>query len=562
MEEKRLNTGTYGGVEGMKKVEMKPIHVAFMLYCLVAAGAFGIEDMIPLSGPGLTIIMLIVFALIWAHPISRVCSELSALIPGEGGIYAWGKETLGEFWGFSLSWWGTCSIYLGISAYVVLITDYASTFIPALTDSTICFTVRLAIIALFMIINLIGLKEVSWVNTVLSIAILVAFAFVTVVGFMNWEYSPVTPVVPEGQSIIDSLGGSIMIVIWMYCGYECVSNMAGELKNPDVIPKGFKIVMPVIALSYILPTIAGLVSVGRWEEWGTDGIGYGDVLGQCLGYGWGVGFLVIAILSQAAIYNAYVAEGSRGFFVMADDHLAPKFLVKTNKRGLPVLSILLLSVCTALLCQFDFSTILIMLGPLALMVYVIIGICLLKARKEYPVEERNCWYIKNPLLAKAYAIVPMFIAVIGLLVNGTEYFLLGFVSIGSAVVAYILIKWIYKGLYAVDPEKFPINAKTKLAQGDLQRIGAFFIAFGLYAIVGTLFLQWYEGSWGPEYYLETYGSGLISNFWLMLKVGRIGGAIGTVLGIVLLAIGKKTDPTTWHGTGEWGVWASDKDTEN
>ena len=208
------------------------------------------------------------------------------------------------------------------------------------------------------------------------------------------------------------------------------------------------------------------MSVGHWEDWGTDGIGYGDVLGQCLGYGWGVGFLVIAILSQAAIYNAYVAEGSRGFFAMADDHLAPKFLVKTNKKGLPVLSILLLSVVTAILCQFDFTTILIMLGPLALMVYVIIGICLLKARREYPVEERNCWYIKSPILATLYAVVPMFIAVIGLLVNGTEYFLLGFVSIGSAVVAYIIIKWIYGGLYRVDAEKFPLNPKTKLAQGE------------------------------------------------------------------------------------------------
>ncbi|MCQ2546459.1 MAG: APC family permease [Clostridia bacterium] len=558
MEEKNINAGTHGGVAGMTKVEMKPIQVAFMLYCLVAAGAFGIEDMIPLSGPGLTIIMLIVFAIIWAHPISRVCSELSALMPGEGGIYVWAKETLGEFWGFSMSWWGTVSIYLGISAYVVLITDYASTFIPALTDPTISLVTRLGIIALFMIINMIGLKEASWINTVLAVAILIAFAFVTVVGFANWEYSPVTPVVPEGQSIVDSLGGSIMIVVWMYCGYECISNMAGELKDPGVIPKGFKIVMPIIALSYILPTVAGLVSIGSWEEWGTDGMGYGDVLGQCLGYGWGVGFLVIAILSQAAIYNAYVAEGSRGFFVMADDHLAPKFLVMTNKKGLPVLSILLLSVCTAILCQFDFSTILIMMGPLALMVYVILGLCLLKARKEFPVEERDCWYIKNPVLAKAFAIIPMPIAIIALLVNGTEYFLLGFCSICSAVFAYVIIKWIYKGLYKVDAEKYPLNPKTKLAQGDLQRFGAFFLAFGIYAFIGTFFLQWYEGSWGPEYYLDTYGSGLISNFALMLKVGRIGGIIGAVVGAVLLTVGKKSDPTTWHGTGEWGIWASDK----
>ena len=76
--------------------------------------------------------------------------------------------------------------------------------------------------------------------------------------------------------------------------------------------------------------------------------------------------------------------------------------------------------------------------------------------------------------------------------------------------------------------------------------------------MGSLFLTWYEGDWGVEYYLETYGSGLISNFWLMIHTAQVGGAIATVLGIVLLAIGKKKDPTTWRGTGDWGPWASDK----
>ena len=131
-----------------------------------------------------------------------------------------------------------------------------------------------------------GLKEVGAISTLLSVCILIGFAAVTVVGFANWQYNPILPVTPEGQSVIDSLGGSICIVVWMYCGYECVSNMAGEIENPEVIPKGFRIAMPMIAASYILPTIAGLVSLGRWDEWGTDGIGYGDVLTEFLGYGW------------------------------------------------------------------------------------------------------------------------------------------------------------------------------------------------------------------------------------------------------------------------------------
>lgn len=541
--EKQGNAVRPDGVAGLKKVRMAPIQIAFMLFCLVAAGAFGIEDMISTSGPGLTVAMLIVFAIIWAYPICQTVSELSAIMPSEGGIYVWVKEALGEFWGFCMGWWGTVSIYLSTATYVVLIVDYAADFIPALTDPFIEFIVKLAIVAFFIIMNLLGLKEVGMVSTVLSVLILIAFTVVTIVGFANWEYNPVEPFTPEGAGIIDSLGGSICIVIWMYCGYECVSNMAGELENPEVIPKGFKIAMPLIAISYILPTIAGIASVGHWSEWGTEGLGYGDVLTQSLGYGWGVAFLVIAIASQAAIFNSYIASGSRGFFVMADDNLCPRFLVKVSKkRGVPVLSILLLGVTTVIMMNFDFSTLLTVLGPLALMVYVILGLALIIIRKRYPVEERNCWYIKGST-AKVYvmAVLPMVIAVIGLLVNGTEYFLLGFVSIGSAVVAYIIFKWIYGGMARIDAEKYPLNPKTRLAKGDIQRIGAFILAFGLYALVGSIFLAWYEGSWGPEYYLDMYGSGLQSDFWLMIDVARIGGAIGTVIGALMLFIGKKKD---------------------
>lgn len=479
------------GVAGLKKHKMKSIQIAFLLFCLVAAGAFGIEDMLPGSGPGLTVIMLMVFAVVWAHPISQIVSELSALMPSEGGIYVWVKEALGEFWGFCMGWWGTVSIYLSSATYVVLIVNYSSKFIPALNDPFVSFTVKLAIVVFFVVINLMGLKEVGAISTILSVCILIGFAAVTVVGFANWQYNPILPVTPEGQSVIDSLGGSICIVVWMYCGYECVSNMAGEIENPEVIPKGFRIAMPMIAASYILPTIAGLVSLGRWDEWGTDGIGYGDVLTEFLGYGWGVAFLVIAILSQAAIFNSYIAAGSRGFFVMADDRLCPKFLVKVSKkRGAPVLSILLLGVFTAVMMNFDFSTLLVIVGPLALMIYVVLGIALLIIRKKYPVDSRDCWYIRGGnIKVKLYAFVPMIIAVIALLVNGTEYFLLGFVSIGSGLAAYIVFKLIYGGLYKIDSQKYPINPKTKFAKGDITRFGVFILSFGVYALAGSFFLQ-------------------------------------------------------------------------
>ena len=53
----------------------------------------------------------------------------------------------------------------------------------------------------------------------------------------------------------------------------------------------------------------------------------------------------------------------------------------------------------------------------------------------------------------------------------------------------------------------------------------------------------------------------MSNFWLMIRIAKIGGAIATVIGLVMLVIGKKTDPITWRGTGEWGEWSSKKSSD-
>lgn len=56
-----MSENSVHGTAGLKKHKIKIPGIVFMIYCLVAAGAFGIEEMIPVSGPGLTLLMLILF---------------------------------------------------------------------------------------------------------------------------------------------------------------------------------------------------------------------------------------------------------------------------------------------------------------------------------------------------------------------------------------------------------------------------------------------------------------------------------------------------------------------
>lgn len=533
---------TMNGVAGLKKYDVKVTGIVFMLYCLVGAGAFGIEEMIPEAGPGMTLILLIIFPVIWAYPISNLVAECGAVLPSEGGVYVWVREAFGEFWGFQAGWWGTVSTYIANGTYVSLVAGYVSQLIPMspLADQVL----KIGIVLIFTVINLLGIKEVEKVSTTLSVMILLAFMLVAAVGFINWETAPMTPVIPPDYNVLDGLSGGICICVWMYCGYECISNMAGEVKNPQVIPKGLLIAMPLVALTYILPTLGGLACMpeGSWMNWSTEGgfgsdnVGYATILTTHLGSIWGYIFLIIAIISQCAIFNTYLASGSRGFFVLADDRLCPQFLVKiSKKRGVPYVGILSLAVVTVILAQSDFTTLVNIEVVFILALYIILSVAVIKLRKIYPVEERRARGLYVMPGGKAglvfFAGMPILIAVIALLVNGTDYLFVGLVATATGPVVYLIVKRIYGGMYSIDPQKHPINCRTKLAFGDTLRIGVYMAVTGAFAFIGQLWLRWYEveyGEWGVDDY-DMFGAYIPD----ILNILKWGGLILAAAGIVL-----------------------------
>lgn len=526
---------------GMKKKHFALPTMVFFIYCACAGGAFGIESMISSSGPGLTLLLLVLIPILWAMPIGLYCSELSNLVPVDAGPYVWSKMAFGEFWGFSMGFWMALANYLTGPAYVVLAVDYIGMYVP-LTPVT-AFLCKAVFILIFMIINLRGLEEVSIASTIFCIIILLAFTAVTVVGLANWTNDPFEPFMVEGDNAFSSWGTGLAIGVWMYCGYVAISFLGGEVENPQIIPKGMKIAIVIITLSYLLPTLAGIVSTGPWSEWGIS-LDYSSVLSEHVGTWAGAAFMIAAVIAQCSIFNALITSSSRSFIPMGQDNFCPKFLSKLSpNRKVPVIPIVLAAVVNLILVNLNFEILVTILSPVLFVLYVGLSFAYVKIRKEYPVEKRgDLYYVKSKLAPIYICGGPLIIGVISFYVNGTEYFLLGFIAIIAAVIFYPICKWIYGGLYKKDPENNPINPKTKLALGDIERFGFFFLLFGFVCIVGSFFLVWYEGSWGPAYYLETYGSGIMSNFWLMIEIARWAGIIMLALGVIFLIIGKKFDP--------------------
>ena len=231
---------------------------------------------------------------------------------------------------------------------------------------------------------------------------------------------------------------------------------------------------------------------------------------------------------------------------MSDDHLFPKFMCKVSKsRGVPHVAIIIMACVTIVLCKFDFTTLIMATTPLQLYIYMALSICIIRLRKMYPVEERREQGLYVMIGGKTglylMTIMPFVISLVALYVNGTDYFIAGFVLMAVSLILYLICKWAYKGCVIDDPDAYPLNPRTRLSLGDTINIGVYVFLSGLAAFLGSILLTWYEGADGPAYYLEEYGHGFFSNFSLMINTCRWGGLILLIAGICMWVIGKKTE---------------------
>ena len=549
------------GEHGLKKHEIKVSTVVFMIFCLVAAGCYGIEEMIPECGPGLTIVMLCVLPFVWGLPFGLIASELGSVRPQEGGYYKWVQEALGEFWGFQAGWWRTISIYIDNTSYVILAGGYAATVWDIGIGGE--FALKFCMIGIFTLVNIRGVKDVGAVSTALSIFVMVAFGVVALCGFMNWGGDAETAatvsfqLTPEPAEGIGDwffyIAGGISIGMWMYSGYESMSTIAGEVSNPQVIPKGTLITIPLIMAVYILPTTAGLGSLGQWEDWGTDGdcVGYADVVSHFWGPAWGIIFVIVAILAQCSIYNTYIASGSRGFFALADDNLTPPVMVKCDeKHGVPYWAVLSVGIFNLLFCMFPFGFIIVLDVSLLLSSYVMVYISAMVLRRRIPEEDYPFRIPGGNGLLSVICIVPSCIAIFAFFVNGSDYYLGGVIGLLTGPILYVIWRRRYGGLTKKDPKNFLGNPRTGLAVGDLRRISFLLLVITAMNIIALIFEPWYEG-WGTEDAWESgdYFDGILE----AVNVDTIVGTIQVVLWgvtivcaaacIIIYLFSKKVEPS-------------------
>lgn len=283
--------------------------------------------------------------------VGGVLSLLGALSYGElgamegtgggGGLYAFIRDGFGPFPAFLYGW--TLFFVIGagtIATLAVAAANYMTQFMPL--SQTQKSVVAATLILLMMAINVRGTRESATVQNVATVIKVVAILAMSAVLFVLGKGSPVVPVAHAvTPASLSGVGLSIISVLWAYEGWQYVTFVSAEAKDPQKsLPRAIAIgTMSLIAI-YLIANFAYLAALGPARVAASERVA-GEAIATVMGpaAGWLIAAVIIVSMYSAA--HATVITVPRVYFAMAQDGLFFKRLADVHPRyNTPALAII------------------------------------------------------------------------------------------------------------------------------------------------------------------------------------------------------------------------------
>ncbi|TFF97202.1 MAG: amino acid permease [Promethearchaeota archaeon] len=282
------------------------------------------------AGPGLWLAFIIA-------GIPNVISAIliyyvSSAFPVSGGAWVYASRLISPFIGFVV----LSSIILHIIGALAFVSigfgTYFESFFPGST-----YLVAFIILAIFYVLNILGVKFAGWVQILLAIfgdfLILILFVFFSLLNVQigNLAGEGVSGgIFPNG--FIGVFIGAV-ILSFSYSGFQAILEIGGEIKNPKRnVPLGLFISLLMVMILYILVSI-GFVGVLGYSEISSGEETLLSVFQKIGIQGLFLNFLVILVLiAVASTLHGIILAYSRNLFAASRDKMLPSVLSRVNKK--------------------------------------------------------------------------------------------------------------------------------------------------------------------------------------------------------------------------------------
>jgi len=259
--------------------------------------------------------------------IALCFAEVGSRFEKTGGPYLPARAAFGRFVGFEVGWmmWFTrvtsqASVANGLALALAF-------YWPALALGAPRMALIAGLTIALTVINVVGIKQSSWVVNALTIGKLAPLALFIIAGiwFIDPTHFSAMPAVTRDQA-----SSAAILLIFAYGGYEVTGVLAGEAANPRRdVPFAFVATLIVVTL---MMSLTSLVATGVVPGLGASKTPLADGAAMFLG---ATGALIIsagAAISMTGNNMGQILNGSRTIFALAENGDLPRWFARVHPR--------------------------------------------------------------------------------------------------------------------------------------------------------------------------------------------------------------------------------------
>ncbi|GAA5164168.1 MULTISPECIES: APC family permease [Amycolatopsis] len=264
-------------------------------------------------------------------------ARLAARYPSSGGTYVYGRERLGEFWGYLAGWGFVVGKTASCAAMALTVAAYVA---PERWRPYVAAAAVLALTAL----NYRGVQRSALATRVIvSVTLLVLAASVAAMFATGHGNTGSTAFSPGG--VLQSAG----LLFFAFAGYARIATLGEEVRDPArTIPRAIPIALALTLVVYVAVALALLWRLGPAQL-----ASFVDPVAQAVPSGMAPVVRAGAALAALGSLLALVLGVSRTTFAMARDGHLPRVLATVHPRfGVPHRAELAVGLVVAVLVLF------------------------------------------------------------------------------------------------------------------------------------------------------------------------------------------------------------------
>ncbi len=315
-----------------------PAAIAIVVGTTIGSGIFLVpKDMVAQVGTPGMVFAVWIFGGILSLFGALTYAELAAAMPGAGGEYVYLTEAYGPFWGFVFGW---TQLWVAKSASIATLATgfylYLANFIPQLSE--VCFQIpipfaspldvrygqlfAMAVVMGLAWLNYYGVKLGGGVQVAVTVIKVALIAAIVVIGLGSSHgvvsnFSTATP----AAGGITGFFAALVAALWAYDGWNNVSMVSSEIKNPSRnLPLSLIGGMLLIIVVYLAANAAYFYVLSANDVAHSDRVA-GEMMRRILGAPGAGAVSVAAMISIFAALNGSILTGSRVPYAMARDGL-------------------------------------------------------------------------------------------------------------------------------------------------------------------------------------------------------------------------------------------------